>query len=387
MSTFQRFLLLVSALVGVVAIATGIDSAVNAGASGTSVTYYACLTAGTLSKVGKVAPSCTATGSKMISWDSVGPAGATGTAGPAGADGAPGINWLGPVNYGITYHKGDAVTSGGSSWFVLQDARLDLPPYPYPGTSNGIGYFALLAQQGAQGAAGANGNDGAPGAPGSPGANGNDGATGATGATGPTGATGARGATGPQGPAGPAGVGLCGGFPHLGVDWHGCNLEYANLEKATFWDANLSGADLSHALMGFSTLAGADLDHSFLTGADIHNVNVGNADVTSATGQGTNFTADNFTGADLSYAYLVGANFTNAILTNVALNSTYLSGANFSGADLTGANGAINYDYLGQGAPPTLTSTTKCANGFTWSSTWAFWSNDPHNCFLKNYGT
>ena len=55
-----------------------------AGASGSSVTYFACLSSGTLTKVGTKAPKCTIRGSTEISWNSIGPKGATGATGPQG---------------------------------------------------------------------------------------------------------------------------------------------------------------------------------------------------------------------------------------------------------------------------------------------------------------
>jgi hypothetical protein len=61
-----------------------------AGASGTSTTYFACLTSTkTLTKVGTVSPNCKG-GSQLISWNSVGPQGPTGPAGNTGPGGTTG---------------------------------------------------------------------------------------------------------------------------------------------------------------------------------------------------------------------------------------------------------------------------------------------------------
>ena len=69
----------------------GISMAMNAGATSSSapVVYYACDKAGTLSLVGTSVPRCPA-GVVRISWDQVGPAGATGPQGTRGATGSTG---------------------------------------------------------------------------------------------------------------------------------------------------------------------------------------------------------------------------------------------------------------------------------------------------------
>jgi hypothetical protein len=71
------------ALVAVVAttlIGAGVAVGMTASAAGTDTTYYACLKAGVLSKVGTTAPTCVAPAT-AISWDQTGPPGPAGTAG------------------------------------------------------------------------------------------------------------------------------------------------------------------------------------------------------------------------------------------------------------------------------------------------------------------
>jgi len=76
-------------LLGILA-ATGLavtSVTIEAGATGATTMYYACLApAGTLSHVGTTKPTTTAckAPSKVISWNSVGPAGPAGAVGPAG---------------------------------------------------------------------------------------------------------------------------------------------------------------------------------------------------------------------------------------------------------------------------------------------------------------
>jgi hypothetical protein len=69
-----------------------------AGASSTNTTYFACLTTTkTLTKVGTVSPNCK-NGSQLISWNSVGPQGATGNTGAPGPTGPIGLQGpAGPV--------------------------------------------------------------------------------------------------------------------------------------------------------------------------------------------------------------------------------------------------------------------------------------------------
>ena len=91
---------------------------VEAGATSTSTTYYACLKSGALSSVGTVAPRCTSP-AKVISWNSkgvqglAGPKGATGAAGPVGATGPQGL--VGPA--GAPGTNGPALLNGNACSF------------------------------------------------------------------------------------------------------------------------------------------------------------------------------------------------------------------------------------------------------------------------------
>lgn len=214
------------------------------------------------------------------------------------------------------------------------------------------------------------------------------GVKGDTGATGPQGPAGPTGATGPQGPAGPSGVATCSGFPHTGVDWHGCNLFGANLTGATLAGANLSGATLTVVKFTGTNLANANLAGATLTGvssgsivgtptslptgwqvtggylvgpganltsADLHGASLPKANLSGASLPnanlgfssltGANFTKADLRGATLAFADLSNANLTNANLTNAHLEQAHVTGANFTGAILTGAtcpNGRIH---------------------------------------------
>lgn len=86
MTKIPRSVVLVAA--GVLAggiMAAGATVAIEAGATGTSTTYYACLSSkGALSKVGTVSPTTCSSTSTAISWNSQGPPGIQGVQGPAG---------------------------------------------------------------------------------------------------------------------------------------------------------------------------------------------------------------------------------------------------------------------------------------------------------------
>ena len=125
----------------------------------------------------------------------------------------------------------------------------------------------------------------------------------------------------------------CIGYPHLGIDWHGCNLRFANL----------SGAGLV-----FAKLMGADLSQANLSGAFLSNANLFEADLGSA----------NLSQAILSGAYLGFTNLGFANLVDANLDFANLVEANLSGANLSGAN--LSRRLLGKTPPAQmgLTATT-----------------------------
>lgn len=136
----------------------------------------------------------------------------------------------------------------------------------------------------------------------------------------------------------------CIGFPHLEIDWHGCDLRRANLSNATLKSANLNAANLSGANLEFTilflaNLSNADLSLADLSNADLREATLSNADLTGGAV---------LTHADLSDAVLIGANLNGASLdsvnlefadlTNADLTNADLSNADLSAAHLTGAN-------------------------------------------------
>jgi len=80
-------LLAVGVIVGAT-LATGTTVAIEAGATATSTTYYACLSSkGALSKVGTTSPTTCAKTSTVINWNSAGPQGIQGVQGIQGPQG------------------------------------------------------------------------------------------------------------------------------------------------------------------------------------------------------------------------------------------------------------------------------------------------------------
>jgi hypothetical protein len=119
----------------------------------------------------------------------IGPAGANGAAGPTGPTGATGTigvvaNWLSSTAYQVGQVVFCAACSSNGSSYVATAANTNQDP------PTQVGFWNLIAEQGATGPTGATG------AIGPQGPIGPTGATGSTGSTGPAGPTGATGATG-----------------------------------------------------------------------------------------------------------------------------------------------------------------------------------------------
>lgn len=100
----------------------------------------------------------------------------------------------------------------------------------------------------------------------------------------------------------------CIGYPHGDIDWHGCDLHFANLDNAVFEGANLAGANFFVAGLIQADLRYSDLRGANLTRANLFGASVGGADLT---------------GADLTGTTLLDADLTDANLTDVTWSHTY----------------------------------------------------------------
>lgn len=107
------------------------------------------------------------------------------------------------------------------------------------------------------------------------------------------------------------------------ADLHGMDLTQADLNEADLHGANLRGADLTQA-----DLRGADL-----RGADLTLADLGQADLTDAV-----LTDAVLRGADLIQTYLIGADARGADFAHAELIQANLRGADLRGADLRGAD-------------------------------------------------
>jgi uncharacterized protein YjbI with pentapeptide repeats len=87
--------------------------------------------------------------------------------------------------------------------------------------------------------------------------------------------------------------------PTTGVNWSGCSLQSARLERADF-----RYADLQRANLGYADLEGADL-----TGADLSFTLLNAADLTHADLQGARMVVTGMEYANLTGANLVGVRF------------------------------------------------------------------------------
>ncbi len=150
---------------------------------------------------------------------------------------------------------------------------------------------------------------------------------------------------------------VCTGYPHLAVDWQGCDLRAANLNGQFLNDANLSTANLSNASLGGTAMKNANLAGANLTKAFLYDVNLSGDNLSGALLAGANF-GEVFSGGIkgvpatlpvnwvLKYGFLIGpsaemggANLTGDDLTGVNLTQVILTGANLSGTDLGYATG------------------------------------------------
>jgi uncharacterized protein YjbI with pentapeptide repeats len=123
----------------------------------------------------------------------------------------------------------------------------------------------------------------------------------------------------------------CIGYPHGAIDWHGCDLHFANLDNAVLFEANLRGANFFAA-----GLVQADLRFSDLRDANLTRTNA----------FGAFFGDANLTGADLTSTTLLDADLTNAVLAGVTWNHTFCP-------DHTNSddNGGTCVGHLGPAAP------------------------------------
>ena len=127
----NRFRFLIAVPVAALLVLSGYGaSSLLAGASSTPVSYFACLNAGTLTKVGTKSPKCPS-GAKVITWNQVGPSGAPGAKGDTGAPGAKG-------DTGAPGAKGDTGVQGDTG------AKGDTGPKGDPGV--GVDYKSGAAQ-------------------------------------------------------------------------------------------------------------------------------------------------------------------------------------------------------------------------------------------------
>lgn len=255
-------IVIAAAVAGVVSFGAG--AVVEASATGSSVTYQACLSSrGALSKVGTVTPTCPSA-STVISWNSIGPAGPAGLPYDCLAAPYPGVNFVG---CNLDYVSGASLTNANMIDANLTAANLsganlsgaNLTDTDFTRTSMQPFYFV------------------------------------------------------------PPLVNTL----HL-INFSNTNLRNANFAGSSLQGANLSGANLSGANLTGSDLSGyvVPLSNSSrfatnLTDAVLQDANLSGANLSSA-----NLRGANLFGANLSSANLSGANLTGASLTGASLSNT-----------------------------------------------------------------
>jgi uncharacterized protein YjbI with pentapeptide repeats len=141
----------------------------------------------------------------------------------------------------------------------------------------------------------------------------------------------------------------CKGFPHKGIDWHGCNLTGAYLANAdlstgvftgtTFTGAQFASANATGANFSFAYLDTAYLANAYFTNASFSGATITNTFLDHSTLNGANLSFANLTASNLGFSTFVGANLTSANLTNVFMNnSTDLTNADLTGAVVVGSS-------------------------------------------------
>jgi hypothetical protein len=101
---------------------------------------------------------------------------------------------------------------------------------------------------------------------------------------------------------------------------------------------NLSGANLYLAILQFADLSGANLQNVHMPNADLSRTDLRGADLQGTNLQDAKLWGTNLEGANLQSASLPGAFLYGAILKDANLQHAYLQGANLQDANLQAAN-------------------------------------------------
>jgi uncharacterized protein YjbI with pentapeptide repeats len=135
-----------------------------------------------------------------------------------------------------------------------------------------------------------------------------------------------------------------------GANLHDADLANPDLTKANLTRANLLGADLRDADLANADLTGAnltnaDLRFALVTDADLPGAHLVDADLRVACLDNANLTSANLPGANLTRTNLGAANLTHADFTDANLTHANLSGADLGAANLDDANlNGVNHD-------------------------------------------
>ncbi|MGE0628244.1 MAG: pentapeptide repeat-containing protein [Hyphomicrobiaceae bacterium] len=117
------------------------------------------------------------------------------------------------------------------------------------------------------------------------------------------------------------------------------NAKAAVFTRAKMIGAQMSGIDLTDARLDEADLTGANLSYTLATGANFSSAQMEKADLTGGVHlEGANMLLAGLRGADLFGARLQGADLSTASLVGAVLVHARLEGANLSDADLEGAD-------------------------------------------------
>lgn len=91
--------------------------------------------------------------------------------------------------------------------------------------------------------------------------------------------------------------------PAPGVDWTGCDLDYADLAGANLTGANLPGVTLAYANLSGATLSGAEMYDAMTGFTDLSSADLTNTDLSYASFLETSLDQADLAGAKLDYVH------------------------------------------------------------------------------------
>ncbi len=149
--------------------------------------------------------------------------------------------------------------------------------------------------------------------------------------------------------------------PTPGVDWAGCDLQFANFTNADLDHADFKGALMENVILSGANLTDADVEAvingSLLVGTDAAGATFIHGDLSGCDLKDADFTGADLQGIDLMQGAMTDAKFDNANLKDTTIVLEPMDGADLTGATLTGVS---SFDDTGT---PTLPANWQLTGG------------------------